>query len=242
LSLTWLLMGCPAAAAPQEVPGSALDAVLDRGVLRVCSSGDYRPFTYSASGATYEGADIEMAASLGQSLNVRVAFVQTAWKDLVANVKAGKCDIGMGGISVSLERARETAYSLPYLKDGKTAIARCESASGYTDLAAIDQAGVRVIVNPGGTIRACFVRSLPARHFCSARRPICCRAEIRSGSSTSINGCICSSRTATSMLSPSAGSIDRLKSYGSRLTRSQSTLLQIPGSAWSFRQVRATGA
>jgi cyclohexadienyl dehydratase len=151
LSLTWLLMGCPAAAAPQEVPGSALDAVLDRGVLRVCSSGDYRPFTYSATGATYEGADIEMAASLGQSLNVRVAFVQTAWKDLVANVKAGKCDIGMGGISVSLERARETAYSLPYLKDGKTAIARCESASGYTDLAAIDQAGVRVIVNPGGT-------------------------------------------------------------------------------------------
>ena len=145
------LAALPATAGSLQVKSSTLDAVLDRGVLRVCSSGDYRPFTYSASGAVYEGADIEMAESLGTSLNVRVEFMQTAWKDLVASVKAGRCDIGMGGISVSLERAREATYSQPYLPDGKTAIARCDTASRYTDLAAIDQSGVRVIVNPGGT-------------------------------------------------------------------------------------------
>jgi cyclohexadienyl dehydratase len=141
----------PAMSASAAPSRSALDEVLDRGVLRVCTSGDYRPFSYTGGDRLYEGADIEMAQSLGQSLNVRVEFFQTPWKDLVASIKGGQCDIAMGGISVSLERARDATYSLVYLKDGKTAIARCDSASQYVDLASIDRSGVRVIVNPGGT-------------------------------------------------------------------------------------------
>ncbi len=160
--VAWLLalVLCPAAAAQSisqatlqstPPPGSALDAVLARGVLRVCTSGDYRPFTFSSDGQNYEGADIEMAALLAASLGVRVEFEKTAWRDLVASMQTAHCDIAMGGISVSLERMRGASYSDPYLTDGKTAITACAMAARFTDLNAIDQPGVRVIANLGGT-------------------------------------------------------------------------------------------
>jgi cyclohexadienyl dehydratase len=136
----------PAVAAP-----SILDAVVEQGVLRVCTSGDYRPFTYSADGVTFEGSDIEMAQSLAQSLGAKIQWVQTPWKSLTDNVAQRRCDIAMGGISLTLERQRFASFSQPYLLDGKTAITRCELAARFDSLDAIDQAGVRAIVNPGGT-------------------------------------------------------------------------------------------
>jgi chorismate mutase-like protein len=60
-------------------------------------------------------------------------------------------DIAMGGVSVSLERQKKAFFSIPYLRDGKTPIARCEDAAKYQTLADIDQKDVRLIVNPGGT-------------------------------------------------------------------------------------------
>ena len=140
-----------AASAAQAAPASTLDAVLARGVLRVCTSGDYRPFTFSTESGNYEGADVDMAASLAASLGVHVEFKKTAWQELVSAMQSERCDIAMGGISVSLERMRGASYSDPYLTDGKTAITTCAMAARFTDLDAIDQPGVRVIANLGGT-------------------------------------------------------------------------------------------
>lgn len=137
--------------ARQAAPASVLDAVLARGVLRVCTSGDYRPFSFSTDGRHYEGADIDMATGLAASLGVQVEFEKTAWRELVSAMQSSRCDIAMGGISVSLERMRGASYSDPYLTDGKTAIASCAMAARLTDLEAIDQPGVRVIANLGGT-------------------------------------------------------------------------------------------
>jgi cyclohexadienyl dehydratase len=136
---------------PAAFAASTLEHVLSNGVLKVCTSGDYRPFSYTADGARFEGADIEMAQSLADSLNARVEFVRTAWADLAMSMKTERCDIAMGGISISLERMRQASYSEPYLRDGKFAITQCALASRFVDLEAIDQPDVRVLVNPGGT-------------------------------------------------------------------------------------------
>ncbi len=62
-----------------------------------------------------------------------------------------KCDMAMGGISITLDRAKHALYSIPYLRDGKAAIIRCADRSKYQTLADIDRPGVRIVVNPGGT-------------------------------------------------------------------------------------------
>jgi cyclohexadienyl dehydratase len=132
--------------------GTLLDRVPERGVLRVCTTGDYRPFSHrDPRTGDYTGIDIAMAGDLAKSLDAKPEFVATTWAKLVDDLAAGRCDIGMGGVSVTLARARKAAFSEPYLTDGKTPIARCEDEKKYQTLDDIDRPGVRVVVNPGGT-------------------------------------------------------------------------------------------
>ncbi|RNF83002.1 transporter substrate-binding domain-containing protein [Streptomyces botrytidirepellens] len=132
--------------------GTLLDRVPRRGVLRVCTTGDYRPFSHrDAKTGAYTGIDISMAGNLAKSLDAKPKFTATTWAKLVDDLAAGRCDIAMGGVSVTLERARKAAFSEPYLTDGKTPIVRCEDEKKYQTLDDIDRPGVRVVVNPGGT-------------------------------------------------------------------------------------------
>jgi cyclohexadienyl dehydratase len=64
--------------------------------------------------------------------------------------EAGAFDIAMGGVSVTLDRAKKGFFSSPYLREGKTPIARCADKDKYQTLAGIDRPGVKVIANPGG--------------------------------------------------------------------------------------------
>jgi cyclohexadienyl dehydratase len=132
--------------------GSRLDEILARGVLRVGTTGDYRPFTAldKTSGA-YAGFDIDLAQSLGAALGVKVEFIPTAWPNLAKDFDAGGFDIAMGGVSVTLDRAKKGFFSIPYMREGKTPIARCADKEKFQTLAAIDRPGVKVIANPGGT-------------------------------------------------------------------------------------------
>lgn len=152
--------GSALAAGPTAVPaatgkhqrGTLLDRVPERGVLRVCTTGDYRPFTHrDPKTGDYTGIDIDMARDLAKSLDAKPAYTATTWAKLVDDLAAGRCDIGMGGVSVTLARARKAYFSEPYLTDGKAPVVRCEDEQKYQTLEDIDQPGVRVIVNPGGT-------------------------------------------------------------------------------------------
>ena len=131
---------------------SRLDAILSARVLRVGTTGDYRPFTArdKANGG-YSGFDIDMAKALGDALGVEVAFAPTTWPTLAHDLQSGAFDIAMGGVSISLDRRKIGYFSDPYLRDGKTPIARCADQAKFQTLDEIDRPGVRVIVNPGGT-------------------------------------------------------------------------------------------
>ncbi|MEV0603171.1 transporter substrate-binding domain-containing protein [Streptomyces sp. NPDC050315] len=131
---------------------SLLDTVPRRGTLRVCTTGDYRPFTsWDRKTETYSGIDIDMAKDLAKSLDAKASFVPTTWASLVADLDGGRCDIAVGGVSITLPRARKLAFSEPTRTDGKTPIVRCEDKDKYRTLKDIDKPETTVVVNPGGT-------------------------------------------------------------------------------------------
>ena len=47
-----------------------LDEILARHTLRVCTTGDYKPYSFLKADGTFEGIDIDMADSLAKSLGV----------------------------------------------------------------------------------------------------------------------------------------------------------------------------
>ena len=60
----------PRPAAP--APASRLDEILARGVLRVGTTGDYKPFSYRVADGRFIGLDIALAADLAKTLGVKL--------------------------------------------------------------------------------------------------------------------------------------------------------------------------
>ncbi|AXL50915.1 ArtI protein [Paraburkholderia caffeinilytica] len=130
---------------------STLSRVTQSGILRVCTPGDYKPFSFQRAPGEFEGLDVDLMGSLATALNAKPQFVKTTWANLLPDFVAGKCDIAAGGISVSLERQKQAYFSTPYMVNGKTPLTRCENVARYQSIEAIDQPSVRVIANPGGS-------------------------------------------------------------------------------------------
>jgi len=120
-------------------------------ILRVGTTLDYAPFSYLSEGGEREGLDIVLATQLAEFLDARLVLVSTSWPTLMEDFRSGAFDIGMSGISIISSRAREGFFTTAYHEGGKTPITHCNLKTRFTNLDAIDRAGVRVIVNPGGT-------------------------------------------------------------------------------------------
>ena len=128
-----------------------LDAIVGGGTLRVGLTEDYRPFSFADVSGKVEGVDVDMAMGLAQSLGVRLEIVKTTWSTLRSDLETNSFDIAMGGITITLDRQKIGLFSDPVFSSGKTPITHCGDEPKYGTIAAIDQPGVHVIVNPGGT-------------------------------------------------------------------------------------------
>lgn len=137
---------------------SNLDKVLQQKTLTVCTTGDYKPYTFLKEDGSYEGIDIAMAESLANSLGAKVKWVKTSWKTLMPDFVAGKCDIAMGGISVTLERQKQVFFAERLDTDGKIPLVRCTDVKKYRTVEQINKPAVRLIEPAGGTNEA-FVRA-----------------------------------------------------------------------------------
>jgi cyclohexadienyl dehydratase len=136
---------------------SRLDDVIRTGKLRVCTPGDYKPFSLAKPDGSYEGLDIDLMQSAAKALGVQLEFVKTAWPKLMDDF-VEKCDIAVGGISVSTDRAKRAGFSTAYMVNGKAPITRCENVSKFQTVADINKPSVTVITNPGGSNER-FVRA-----------------------------------------------------------------------------------
>ncbi|RWS36643.1 ArtI protein, partial [Erwinia amylovora] len=97
------MMRKPVAVAFLLLPGSGsahshLDRVMQSKPLTVCTTGDYKPYTYLLPDGGYEGIDISLARSLAKTLGAEVKWVGTTWKTLTATFKGKHGDIALGGV------------------------------------------------------------------------------------------------------------------------------------------------
>ncbi len=119
--------------------------------LRVCTTGDYPPYSVTDGQGGYRGIDIDLVRDMADALHRQVRFVPTSWSSMGADFGSRACDLAVGGISDSAARRSYADFSLSYGTDGKAPIVRAADGDRYATVAEIDQPQVRVIVNRGGT-------------------------------------------------------------------------------------------
>ncbi|WP_227999703.1 transporter substrate-binding domain-containing protein [Nocardia australiensis] len=141
------------ALASTAVPAAAQepDAPAVTNELRVCTPGDYPPYSVTDGAGEYRGIDIELIRGFADLMRRPVAFVPVTWATLATDFASKQCDVAVGGISDLPARRTFADFSISYGTDGKTPITRRANGADYSTIEQINQPDVRVIANRGGT-------------------------------------------------------------------------------------------
>jgi len=151
LALCALAVVAPAQA--QNAPGAAksrLHRVLESGVLRVGTTGDFRPMSFrDPKTSEYAGHDIEVARELAKDLGVKIEFVPTEWKTLINGIQTDKYDVAMSGISMNVDRAKVAAFTVPYMEFGTVPVVRKKDIGRFKSWNDLDKPNVTVATTLG---------------------------------------------------------------------------------------------
>jgi len=154
---------------------SRLHEILDKGVLRVGTTGDWNPMTMKDPATnSYRGFDIDVTSELAKDLGVKVEYVATDWKTLVSGIQADKYDI-TGSASLNMSRAKVAGYSQPYFYLAFVPVVQKKDLAKFSDWSDFDNADIKVAATLGTVqekmVKAFFpsaqhiVIEAPARDF-----------------------------------------------------------------------------
>ena len=130
---------------------SALNEILNSGVLKVGTTGDWNPMSVRDPATnSYKGFDIDIMNELAKDLGVEVEFVPTDWKTLVNGVVAGQYHI-TGSASISPPRMKAAGFSESYIAVEIFPFTTADKAGNSSGYESVNQPGVKVATTLGTT-------------------------------------------------------------------------------------------
>jgi Na+/H+-dicarboxylate symporter/ABC-type amino acid transport substrate-binding protein len=124
-------------------PGSLIDTITKRGILRVGVFADRLPFVFTTRDGHLVGFDVEMAELLARDLGVKVEFIQM--QEVGARVPralaTAQVDLVMTGFPVTAPRASQILFSEPYLDETLAFVVKDELRQTFSNWAAIRELG-----------------------------------------------------------------------------------------------------
>ncbi|MBT1070381.1 amino acid ABC transporter substrate-binding protein [Pelotalea chapellei] len=98
------------------------DRVKKEGKLGIGLDDSFPPMGYRQADGKLVGFDIDAAEEVGKRLGIKIEWQPTAWAGVIHSLNAGKFDCIWNGMTITEERAKEVAFTKPYIMDGQIAI------------------------------------------------------------------------------------------------------------------------
>ncbi|MFM2484255.1 transporter substrate-binding domain-containing protein [Celerinatantimonas yamalensis] len=115
-----VVLACSALLSTQAMAQSALETIQNSGKLRVCFEAGYMPFEMKTKDGRFIGFDIDMGKTMARAMGVQFVPVNTAWDGIIPALQTGKCDIIMGGMTITPKRNLKVNFADPYIVIGQT--------------------------------------------------------------------------------------------------------------------------
>lgn len=138
----------------------SIESIQEKGTLVVCTDSAYPPYSFIDTNSTSMdpvGIDVELAKAVADKLEVELVLQPTVFKDSVASITTGTCDVAINGMTVTDERKESLDFSEPYIECEDGIIIRKEDADKYKTLD--DFTGTKISAN-NGSPQALKVESL----------------------------------------------------------------------------------
>lgn len=170
-------------ATAQANAASALQDVLNNGVLKVGTTGDWNPMSVKDPATnSYKGYDIDVMTELAKDLGVTLEFVPTDWKTLVNGVVAGTYHM-TGSASISPSRMKVAGFSESYIAVEIMPFTTSDKLSRFNGWDSINQADVNVAATLGTTFEKHVKNWFPNSQIKAIEAPALQHQEVLSGRS-----------------------------------------------------------
>ncbi len=166
-ALATLVLGCAAAGPAERAPTSEVPATPaskaeppSGEVLRVGTSGDYAPFSWTDAQGELAGLDVEIARAYATDRGLSLEWVRFRWSRLHRDLRARRFDVALSGVTVRPERSILGTFTVPTLFSEPLLLV---AASGeLRQLADLSVPGRRIAVNRGGHLERVARERFPA--------------------------------------------------------------------------------
>jgi cyclohexadienyl dehydratase len=165
---------------PVTTEQNQLQQILDRGSLRIGTTGDFYLSSRDSVTGVRSGFDIELTSKLARDMGVEVEYVSTDWQSLVSGLVAGRYDITTGA-SYTTARARTASYSIPIVTVGTVALVRMEDMERFSGWDLINQPDVVVAVPHGVMVEEYAKDLVPQAKLLSVGAPASAYDEVVAG-------------------------------------------------------------
>jgi polar amino acid transport system substrate-binding protein len=132
----------------------------EKGIIRVASVGDAKPYTYTDAHGNFTGFDVELLKNVASRVGLKAQFTGQDFSGLLAAVNNGQYDVGAAAIGITPARKQTVDFSNGYLV-------------GYLSLLARDGSGV---TGPGslaghrlGVLQGSLQEQYALKHFPKAQ-------------------------------------------------------------------------
>jgi len=109
----------------------------------------YPPFEMSLKDGTPSGVSVDFAKALGEHLGREVIIENIAWDGLIPSLKTGKVDLIISSMTITEERKKSVAFSIPYAQSNLAILTHPDS--GVRDINDLNQKGKKIAVKKGTT-------------------------------------------------------------------------------------------
>ncbi len=113
------MTGCSKVSTPQTSEAAAapstLQAVLQRGTLRVGDCLTFAPFGFYDKNGQPDGYDVDLAKELAKQMGVKLEVVNTTSANRIPNLQTSKVDVVFCNFTRNLERAKVIQFTTPYV-------------------------------------------------------------------------------------------------------------------------------
>jgi polar amino acid transport system substrate-binding protein len=98
------------------------DRVKKDGNLVIGLDDAFPPMGFRQADGKLVGFDIDAAEEVGKRLGIKITWQPTAWDGVIHSLNSKKFDCIWNGMTITEERAKEVAFTKPYIMDGQIAV------------------------------------------------------------------------------------------------------------------------
>ena len=166
-----VLAGCASSSGITTLssPSPVLDRIQKRDMLVVGTVGDMPPFNMTSKDGKIIGYEADLARFLADSLGVKLEFKTMQFSELLPALEAGKVDLVMSSVTMTIKRNATYAFVGPYYISGKAILTNLATLANVTGPGEIDKSEFKIAALEGSTSQEFVEDVLPKASLVKAK-------------------------------------------------------------------------